>query len=385
MLFNEVNFCMVCNDDSLKITNVKKIAVLRCGALGDFIVTLPALKAMRNAYPEAEIILLGKPWHKKFLIKNRTPVDRVVVVPIKKGIRHENNEAENEEMVNSFFQVMQQEHFDIAVNFQGNGVSANPFIKRLNARCNVGLTCEQAEQLDRNIDFYYYQNETIRYIEVAKLIDANTSDLEPEIKIFEQDEKEIAGLIETLNYKPFVVLQSCAIDIRRMWPVENYAPLADELKRKNFEVVFTGSAADRKVVEEIIASMNYSAINICGEISLGGLTALLSKAALVIGADTGPLHLARAVHTPTVGIYWAPNLINWGPVTRSIHRPVVSWQMQCPLCGIVPNDPYPFEPGANCDHAVSFVKDITVEEVLKAATPLLNKDQNVQVSDTTKA
>ena len=75
---------MICDDQSLKIKNVKKIAVLRCGALGDFIVTLPALKAMHNAYPEAEIILLGKPWHKKFLIKNRTPVDRVVVVPIKK-------------------------------------------------------------------------------------------------------------------------------------------------------------------------------------------------------------------------------------------------------------------------------------------------------------
>jgi len=362
---------MLCDNESLKIKNVEKIAVLRCGALGDFIVTLPALKAMRNSYPEAEIVLLGKPWHKRFLMKNRTPVDRVVVVPIKKGIRNENGEIENEELINSFFHEMQEEHFDIAVNFQGNGVSANPFIKRLKAGFNVGLTCEEAEQLDRNINFYYYQNETIRYIEVAKLIGADTSDLEPEIRIFEEDKKEISGLIKTLNDKPFVVLQPCAVDKRRMWPVENYAPLADELKRKNFEVVFTGSAEDRKIVEEIIASMKYNGINTCGEISLGGLTALLSKAAAVIGADTGPLHLARAVNAPTVGIYWAPNLINWGPVTRSIHRPVVSWQMQCPLCGIVPNDPYPFEPKINCDHAVSFVRDITVEEVLNATMSLL--------------
>ena len=367
----------------LKINDVKKIAVLRCGALGDFVVTLPALKAIRETYPEAEIVLLGKPWHKKFLVAGRAPIDRVIVVPVKKGIREENNETENEEAIALFFEAMQDEQFDIAINFQGNGVSANPFIKKLNARFTVGLTSENAERLDRDINFYYYQNETIRFIEVAKLIGANTLYLEPEIKILEKDEEEITAIIEAID-KPFVVLQPCAVDIRRMWPVENYVPLADALKQKNFEVVFTGSAEDKNVVEEIIASMRYTAFNTCGEISLGGLTALLLKAALVIGADTGPLHLARAVNTPTVGIYWAPNLINWGPVTRSIHHPVVSWEMKCPYCGIVPNEPYPFEPRTNCDHAVSFVRDITVEQVLKTATPLLNKEQNVQVSDTTK-
>jgi ADP-heptose:LPS heptosyltransferase len=373
------------NNESLKIENVKKIAVLRSGALGDFIVTLPALKAIRNSYPSAEIVLLGKPWHKKFLVKGRTPVDRVVVVPVKKGIRQEHNETENEEAIELFFQLMQEEHFDIAINFQGNGVSANPFIKKLNARFTVGLTSENAERLNRDINFYYYQNEMMRFIEVAKLIGADTIDLEPEVRVLKTDEEEITTVMNLLKEKAFVVLQPCAVDMRRMWPMENYQPLADVLKQKSFEVVFTGSSEDRHVVEDIIASMKYTAINTCGEISLGGLTALLSKAALVIGADTGPLHLARAVNTPTVGIYWAPNLINWAPVTRSIHRPVVSWQMNCPYCGIIPNDPYPFEPRTNCDHAVSFVRDITVEQVLEAASSLLNKEQNLQVSDTTKA
>jgi ADP-heptose:LPS heptosyltransferase len=97
----------------------------------------------------------------------------------------------------------------------------------------------------------------------------------------------------------------------------------------------------------------------------------------MISADTGPLHLARAVNTPTVGIYWAPNLINWGPVTRNIHRPVVSWNMACPYCGIVPNNPYPFEPQtAACKHEVSFVRDITVDEVLEAAGSILRVNSN---------
>src|SRR4051794_1561678 len=168
MSFNESEFS--------KIRNVKKIAVLRAGALGDLIVTLPALKAIKLTYLEAEIILLGKPWQKKFLLKGRTPIDRVVVVPIKKGIREEINETESESVIDSFFEAMQEEHFDIAINFQGNGISANPFIKRLKARCTVGLTSENAEPLNKDINFYYYQNEMIRFIEVAKLIGANTSD-----------------------------------------------------------------------------------------------------------------------------------------------------------------------------------------------------------------
>ncbi|MEJ7681998.1 MAG: glycosyltransferase family 9 protein [Segetibacter sp.] len=133
--------------------------------------------------------------------------------------------------------------------------------------------------------------------------------------------------------------------------------MADELKQRNFEIVFTGAKEDRNAVDGIIDEMNATAINACGNFSLGGLAAMLSHASLMIAADTGPLHLGRAVNVPTIGFYWAPNLINWGPLTRTIHRPLISWSMACPICSIVPNDPYPFEPHTDtCDHPVSFVQ-----------------------------
>jgi ADP-heptose:LPS heptosyltransferase len=353
------------------INNVNKIAVLRAGALGDFIVALPALKAIRLAYPEAELVLLGRPWQEKFLVENRAYIDRVIVIPARKGIRDENFEDDNATL-HSFYKKMQAENFDIAVNMQGNGISANSFINALNAKCTAGLTSKNAATLNRSIDFYYYQSETIRYIEVAKLLGITCFDLEPEIKILKQDEDEVAPIIHELK-KPFIVLHPFAMDVRRMWPLKNYSVLAEKLKLENFDIVFSGSSEDRKDTDSIIRATNCEAHNVCGGLSLGGLTGLLSKAALVIGADTGPLHLARAVQTPTVSMHWAPNLINWGPVTRSIHHPVVSWQMQCPLCGETPNDPYPFEPKTNCDHAVSFVKNITVEQVMEAARSLLQR------------
>jgi ADP-heptose:LPS heptosyltransferase len=353
--------------NQLTVNTIKKIGILRANALGDFIVTLPAIKAIRSTYPAAEIVLLAKPWHTEFLSAGRTPVDRVIVVPVKKGIRNEPGQAEDANEVKAFIEEMQREQFDVVLNFQGNGISANPFIKQFGAKLTAGLTCDKAEKLDRSIDYYYYQSEAIRFLEVARLIGATTPDVEPELRVLDKDLAEVQGFMTILKNKPYVVLHPIAMDTRRMWPLENYIRLADELKQRRFEVVFTGSQEDSHVVDDIIYNMNYTAINACGNFSLGGLAAAISKAELMIAADTGPLHLARAVNTPTIGFYWAPNLINWGPLTRSIHRPMISWKMECPLCGIVPNDPYPFEPKTQtCDHSVSFVRDISIEQVLDA-------------------
>lgn len=361
---------MLVPEDKLK--NIQKIAILRANALGDFIVTLPALKALRNTFPNAEIVLLGKPWHQHFLVKGRTPVDRVIVVPTKKGIRQETGSVEDPVEIDSFLIEMRKEQFDVVFNFQGNGISANPFIKQFGAKLTVGLSCEKAEKLDRSIDYYYYQSEAIRFIEVVKLVGATTFEIEPQLNVLPQDIDDVAGFLPALKGKPYIVLHPVAMDTRRMWPLENYARLADELKQKNYEIVFSGAPEDRQVIDDIIDNMKYTAINTCGCFSLGGMAAVLSEAALMISADTGPLHLARAVNVPTIGFYWAPNLINWGPLTRTIHRPLISWKLECPICGIVPNDPYPFEPKTDtCDHPVSFVRDILIEQVLEAVASLL--------------
>ncbi|MDQ6813858.1 MAG: glycosyltransferase family 9 protein, partial [Bacteroidota bacterium] len=280
-----------------KLKNIQKIAVLRANALGDFIVILPALNALKNTYPQAEIVLLGKPWHHEFLVSGRTPVDRVITVPVKKGIRSESGQAEDETEIKTFLASMQEEQFDVVLNFQGNGISANPFIKQFNARLTVGLSCQKAEKLDRYIDYYYYQNEVIRFLEVVKLIGATTDVIEPQLEVLEQDREESREFRSMLKNGPYIVLHPVAMDVRRMWPVEHYAKLGNELKQRHFEVMFTGTREDRPAVDTIIDRMDSAAINACGNVSLGGLAAVLSEASLIIGADTGPMHLARAVNT----------------------------------------------------------------------------------------
>lgn len=348
---------------------IKKIAILRANALGDFLITLPAIEAIRAKYPQAEIVLLGAPWHKEFLVKGRCAVDRVEVVPETKGIRG-NNYASPEELA-LFFNKMQEEKFDVALHFQGNGISANPFILNLKAKITAGCTTENAAALSRSIPFYYYQNEISRYLEVASLIGASPVTLEGTINIFPVENEQILSFLKLMDHQKFIVLHPFSTDKRREWPLENYPFLADALFERGYQVIYTGLEKDRIATDSIIQKMKHEALNAAGKLPLGSLAALLKKASMIIAPDTGPLHLARTVKTPTTGIYWAPNFLNWSPMHRKHDHPVISWKMECPLCGVVPNDPYPFFPQSSCTHEVSFVRDITAEKVLKAAEQVL--------------
>lgn len=369
--------------------NIKKIAVLRTGGLGDFIVTLPALKAIRNTFPRAELILLAEPWHAAFLKPGRTPVDRVIVIPYCHRIRHGREEDPQE--LQAFFQAMRQEAFDIAVHFQGKGMAANPFLKKLGARITAGNTSPGAALPDRFIPFYYYQHEITRYLEVAGLLGVTRVPENavpvPEIAVLEEDLLEARRELEKQGVRrPFLVLHPGATDLRRRWPAEKFALLGDALAREGRTIVLTGGEQDRAEAEEVMSRMEYRAVNLWNKLSLGGLAGLLSECELFVSNDTGPLHLARAAGAKTTGIYWAPNFINWGPLSFAANRPVISWDLACPHCGIVPNNPYPFEPKTpECDHEVSFVRNITVDEVLGAAESLLEGSSRQMVNNTETA
>src|SRR5215210_3478939 len=69
------------------VEGVRKLAVLRANAIGDYLVSLPAIEALGAAYPAAELVLLGAGWHARFLAGRPGPVDRCVPVPPTAGVR----------------------------------------------------------------------------------------------------------------------------------------------------------------------------------------------------------------------------------------------------------------------------------------------------------
>jgi ADP-heptose:LPS heptosyltransferase len=151
---------------------VRKIAALRANALGDFIFALPALEALQQCYPAAEIVLLGNAWHRDFLAGRPGPVDRVIVVPKCDGVPHQSHRVESPAEVGEFFDRMRGEAFDIAFQLHGGGRHSNPFVRRLGARMTVGLQDRDAVPLDVSIPYSRHQNEVLRYREVVQAVGA---------------------------------------------------------------------------------------------------------------------------------------------------------------------------------------------------------------------
>jgi ADP-heptose:LPS heptosyltransferase len=332
--------------------------VLRANAIGDFIFALPALEALRAAYPQAEIVYLGKRWHHALLSGRPGPVDRVVVVPPSPGVNTDPPRTASSEELTQFFSTMAEERFDLALQLHGGGGNSNPFVQRLQARLTAGSRAPDAPPLDRWVPYRYWQPEMARLLEVVGLVGAPPVAIEPRLAVLERDRVEAADALPPSD-KPLVLLHPGATGVDRRWPPEKFAAVGDALAGAGAEIAVIGVAEDRPLVAAVIGGMRQAAVDLCGRVSLGGLVGLFARCSLVVGNDSGPIHLAHAVGARTVGIYWCGNLFTAGPLTRARHWPIVSWRLACPICGRNTIE-------APCEHRVSFVADVPVEEVLAA-------------------
>jgi len=205
--------------------------------------------------------------------------------------------------------------------------------------------------------------EILRQLEIVSLVGAQPVTLEPRLEVTSEDLEEANELVPP-SPPPLVVIHPGAGDPRRRWPVEKFAFVGDALAEAGCKVVVISNPAQRDLASSVTGSMTAEATNLGGQTTLGGLTGLMSRADLVISNDSGPRHIAAAVGTPTLGIYWVGNVITSAPILQDRHRIVVSWRLDCPVCGLdcMQHD---------CEHQDSFVADISKTEVLRLAFELL--------------
>lgn len=95
---------------------------------------------------------------------------------------------------------------------------------------------------------------------------------------------------------------------RQAWPARNYGRVADGLVRRGFQVAVTGSGREKELVEQVISSMQGSALALAGGTSLRQFAAVISQARLLVSVSTGPMHLASALDVPTVTLYGPTDL-----------------------------------------------------------------------------
>jgi ADP-heptose:LPS heptosyltransferase len=346
-----------------RFDGIGRIAVLRGGGLGDLIMTLPAVEALAAAYPDAEIVLLGTSLHAELLADRPSPFATVEVLPAWPGVcPGPPDRAAQTDFVNR----VRARTVDLAVQVHGGGRHANPLLLELGARHTVGTQTPDAVTLERTLPYRYYQHESLRALEVVGLAGAMPTVLEPRIA--------------TPGVQPRssrVVVHAGASDPRRRWLPERFAEVAYALARAGLQVVVIGDIAEADLADQVVSGAHRAGasrdrvLSLAGRLAIGELVDLLASSFLVVANDSGPRHLAQAVGTPTVGLYWFGNVINYGPLSRGRHRIQIGWTTACPTCGA--DCTQVGWTAERCPHDDSLITDIGTAAVLSDAFDLLHQ------------
>lgn len=369
-------------DAPARLAGVAKIAVLRPNAVGDFVFALPALHALKHAYPDAELVFLGKAWHADFLDGRPGPVDRVVVLPSIPGVGAPLDGPVDAHAVERFLEHMRGERFDIVAQMYGGGRYSNPFVMRMEARLAIGARADAAPALDRWVAHVEPANRRLALLEIAALAGATLPWMRRELAVTPADREAAAQVLPPdcpdaahgrlpqhgtalpaspqEFTRPLVLLQPGSTDPRRCWPAERFSAVGDALAAAGALVAVNGSAQEASLVRRIVGGMRHRALDLAGKLGLGGLCGVLERAALVVSNDTGPLHLALAIGTPAVGLFWHTNLVDGAPLRPGLMRAAVSAQVRCRVCGADNR-------ASRCPHQQSFLQDISVDDVLALA------------------
>ena len=153
--------------------------------------------------------------------------------------------------------------------------------------------------------------------------------------------------------------------LSKIWRADKWAALADTIARDyEARIVFTGAADEKAIIDAIAAKMREGVISLAGATSVGQLAALYCRALLVMGPDSGAMHIAAAVDTRTVALFGPADPVEFAPWGDRRRQAVVSSDIACAPCRILDwsGDQPEYHP---C------VRDIAVSQVLAAARRVL--------------
>jgi ADP-heptose:LPS heptosyltransferase len=178
---------------------------------------------------------------------------------------------------------------------------------------------------------------------------------------------------------PVVAIHPGAGAAVKLWPPERWAALADALGRRwRAVIVLTGSASERPLTQAIAQHMRRAALDLSGRTSLGELAALLGLCDLVLGVDSGPMHLAVAMDAPTVHLFGPVSPVAFGPWGDPERHVVVQASYAGEPCHGRPCNRLDYSGRDLADHRC--MASISLEAALAATERLLN--QRVQVQQT---
>lgn len=289
---------------------------MRLSAMGDILHALPAVTALRNAHPQWRIGWAVEPQWKPLLAAEgaveRGPAMPLVDcvhefaarkwsrAPLTPGSLHEIRQARRE---------LRQEKYDVCVDLQG-AVRSAAIAKWARARRLVG---EDAPR-ERAARYFFHERVKTRGVHVIEqaieVVNAIAGETLPITLPLLPVEPAAEGKAQSLP-APFVLLNPGAGWGAKRWPAERYGELAEWLRKTGYAVFVNAGPSEEPLAEEVVAKSNGAAVAL--RCSIAELIAVTRCAALVIGGDTGPLHLASALGRPVVGIFGPTDPARNGP------------------------------------------------------------------------
>ncbi len=332
---------------------MRRIAVFRALQLGDLLVAVPALRVLRQRFPNAEITLISLPWAASFVQRFACYIDRFVEFVGYPGIDEVPVDAQRTER---FLAEQHAYGYDIAIQMHGSGRTSNPFVLALDAPITVGYY-EEKTHAGLTIGAVYpnEQHEVYRNLNLVAMLEqiVGTASSRPrqvligqedamkrslqavcqddedamkrslrmdtrlEFPLSASDYAEADALLHSLhqNGKPIIGIHPGARPPARRWPAPYFAAVADALvQRCNAQVVLTGGPDEEETVQSVVNAMQTPALSLAGKTSLGGLGALISRLNLFISNDTGPSHVACAVDCPSITLFGPADVRRWAPL-----------------------------------------------------------------------
>lgn len=312
----------------------QKIIILRPLQFGDLLCAVPAFRALRSAYPNAEITLLGLPWAEEFTSRFHHYLDRHITFPGFPGF------PEREPDILTFPQFLsriQSEQYDLALQMQGSGNLSNSIISLLGAKKTAGFYldgnfCPNRSSFMRYPEHGHEIHRLLALVEFLGQIPAGQPvDDRLEFPISDCDRSEYEQLRNRFNITAeTVVIHPGARAAKRRWPPEKFAAVGDLLSAAGFQVLLTGTPGERNIALQVQERMGAPAVNLCGETGLGALAALLGASRLLISNDTGVSHLAAALQVPSVILFSGSEPERWAPLDQNLHRRILNAGSEAP-------------------------------------------------------
>ena len=299
----------------------ERIVILRALQLGDLLCAVPAFRAIRSAWPAAEIVLIGLPWAQAFAERFGIYLDGFRAFPGYPGLPET---PPDEARYAEFAAAIRAERFDLAIQLHGSGSFVNQVVADLAARRAAGFFLPGDVIPDPEL-FIPWPETGLEINRLLTLVDAlgvprRGDHLEFPVRTLDRDTLHaIAGVADLVPGAYICVHPGASVPARR-WPAEHFAAVADALADRDFRIVLTGSAAEADLTRAVAGAMRHPALDLAGRTELGALAALIDGSRLLVSNDTGVAHLAVARKVPSVIISTGTNPDRWAPIDRSRHR-----------------------------------------------------------------